>query len=418
MGDRLTKRRADAAKPDPDHPDREVLLWDGDLKGFGLRVTPKGVKSYVIQYRVGGGRGTSKRFTIGKHGSPYTPEAARKRAEELLRQAREGKDPAQARRAASEVPTLRTFSQEYVEKYGKVRKKPRTVAEDERLLKLHILPALGDKKLSQIAPEDAVKFHAGMKGTPVTANRCAALLNHIFNVAAEWGEVPKADNPFRSATRSSSQGIKKYKEEPRDRYLSSQELARLGDALRACEATEPPSAVAGIRLLLLTGARLNEIMTLEWSMVDFEQKCLRLPDSKTGRKQIALGAPVLELLKTLTQEDGNPFVLPGHRGGKHFVGIQHVWQRVRDKAKLPDVRLHDLRHSFASVAVAAGDSLYLVGKVLGHKQAATTERYAHAHGDPVRAVADRVAKRIASAMLGKKPRRASKVVKLVRKVTV
>jgi integrase len=406
VSERLTKRTVDAAKPDVD---REVLIWDGELKGFGLRITPKGVKSYVIQYRVGGGRGTSRRFTIGKHGSPYTPETARERAEELLRAAREGKDPAQARRAATEAPTLTQFSERYIVEYGEVRKKTRTVTEDERLLKLHIRPALGNRKLQDISSRDGARFHAGMKDTPVTANRCVALLSHIFNVAAKWGEVPEGHNPFR--------GIDKYDEKPRERYLKSQELARLGDALKACEGKEPAAAIVGIRLLLLTGARLSEILTLKWSMVDFERKCLQLPDSKTGRKDLVLGAPALAVLKKLVEEDGNTFVLAGHRKGQHFVGIQHVWQRVRAKAKLPDVRLHDLRHSFASVAVAGGESLYLVSKVLGHKQVATTERYAHAHGDPVRAVADRAAKRIAGAMLGKSRRRSAKVVKPRSKAT-
>jgi integrase len=400
VGDRLTKRTVDAARPRA----REALIWDGDLKGFGLRVTPAGVKSYVIQYRVGGGRGQSKRFTIGKHGSPYTPETARERAETLLRLAREGKDPAHARRAASEAPTLKTFSERYIAEYAKVRKKPRTVAEDERLLKLRVLPALGTRKLLKITDTDAIKFHSSMSGAPVAANRSAALAAHIYAIAAKWGEVPGGYNPFR--------GIEKFVEKARERYLTSQELARLGDALKACEGEEPPSALDGIRLLLLTGARLNEILTAEWRMVDFEQKCLRLPDSKTGKKVVPLGAPALELLKGLPREEENRFILPGHRGGKHFIGIQHVWQRVREKAKLPDVRLHDLRHSFASVAVASGDSLYLVGKVLGHKQSSTTERYAHAHGDPVRAVADRAARRIATAMSGKKKRTGANVAKL------
>ncbi len=196
--------------------------------------------------------------------------------------------------------------------------------------------------------------------------------------------------PSRSAADSAS---------PR-RASSAAELVRLDDALSAAEqdGTTSPYPIAAIRLLLLTGARKSEILTLRWEHVDFERKCLRLPQSKTGAKVIPLGDPSLELLADLPHQDGNPYVICGDKPGQHFVGLTKAWERIRRRAELDSVRLHDLRHSFASVAVAGGDSLYLIGKVLGHKQARTTERYAHLADDPLRAVADRTAGQIAQTM--------------------
>ena len=192
-----------------------------------------------------------------------------------------------------------------------------------------------------------------------------------------------------------------FKGEPKERFLSVSELAQLGEALESCEREGlNPTALAAIKLLIFTGARKSEILSLKWDWVDFERCCLRLPDSKTGAKVVPLGAPALELLASLPRFEGNDYVLASTKNDGHLVGLQKIWVQVRTKAELENVRIHDLRHSFASVAVAGGDSLYLVGKVLGHKQARTTEIYAHLHDDPVRAVADRTAKAIAAAMIG------------------
>ncbi|HEV2551130.1 MAG TPA: tyrosine-type recombinase/integrase [Stellaceae bacterium] len=388
---RINKRTVDALKP-PAKGEPERLVWDERLKGFGVRVTAQGIKSYVIQYRIGGRGARTRRFTIGRHGSPFTAETARDRAEKLLRQARDGIDPANLRHALNDMPTVKEVSERYLAEHAELRKKPRSVEEDRRNLRLHIWPELGSHRLSEITRWTALKFHAAMKERPTAANRCAALLSHIFSMAAspKWALLPEGHNPFRR--------IDKYPERKRERFLSGNELARLGDALAASDGKEHPSALAAIRLLLLTGARLSEILTLEWRMVDLERKCLRLPDSKTGRKVIPLGAPALKVLKHLGERRLNGYVLPGEREDRHFIGIQRPWQRVRSEAKLDDVRLHDLRHSFASVAAASGDSLFLIGKVLGHRQAATTERYSHIDLDPARAVADRTARQIATAM--------------------
>jgi integrase len=220
-------------------------------------------------------------------------------------------------------------------------------------------------------------------------------------MAEVWGERAPGSNPCRY--------VEKFRERKRERFLSAEELARLADALEQAEGNEPLSAVAAIRLLILTGCRLSEILSLRWEWVDSERGCLILPDSKTGAKTVPLGAPALRVLTELSWQEDSPYVLPAERGTGHFIGIQKPWQRIRGAARLNDVRLHDLRHSFASVAVSGGDSLYLVGKVLGHRQSRTTERYAHLKDDPLRAVADRTSGRIAAMMEGK---RAGKVVGL------
>jgi integrase len=395
MRGKITKRTVDATLPG----ERDVFLWDVDLKGFGLKVSPAGSKVYLVQYRLGGRKAPTQRYTIGKHGSPWTPDKAREEAVRLLGRVANEVDPTKERkaklaayRADVEAPTLAEFADRYIDEYAKPYKKLRTVEEDERNLRLHIKPTLGKLKLKDITPAHIAKFHAKGRDTPTNANRCRALLSHLFKMAEVWGERPPGSNPCRY--------VEKFGERKRERFISAEELARLADALERAEGKEPTSAIAAIRLLILTGCRLSEILSLRWQWIDFERGCLILPDSKTGAKTVPLGAPALRTLAELPRQEGSPYVLPAERGDGHFVGIQRPWQRVRGAAGLDDVRIHDLRHSFASIAVSGGDSLYLVGKVLGHRQSRTTERYAHLKDDPLRAVANRTSERIAAIMQG------------------
>jgi integrase len=189
-------------------------------------------------------------------------------------------------------------------------------------------------------------------------------------------------------------------------------LSRLGDALREAEQdkTCSPWVIAAIRLLTLTGARRNEILTLQWEHVSEEHESLFLPDSKTGRKAVHLSPPALALLQAIPRLEGNPYAICGERPGRHLVNIEKPWRRIRAAAKLDDVRLHDLRHSFASVAASGGQSLIVIGKMLGHSQPATTARYAHLADDPMKAASDAVGRHIASAMEG----RTSEVVDLAK----
>jgi len=253
--------------------------------------------------------------------------------------------------------------------------------------------------------QDIAKLHHELGDTPYQANRTLALLSKFFDWAEKRGLRPDGSNPCRH--------IEKYREGRRERFLSQAELARLGDTLREAEQVKScsPWVIAAVRLLTLTGARLNEILSLQWEHVSEEHECLMLPDSKTGRKAIHLNAPALALLQSIPRLEGNPFVICGERAGRHLVNIEKPWRRIRKAAKLDDVRLHDLRHSFASVAASGGQSLVVIGKMLGHSQPATTARYAHLADDPVKAASDAVGRHIAAAM---EAGRSSEIVDLAR----
>jgi integrase len=333
-------------------------------------------------------------------------------------------------------------SRRYLDEYSRPRKKRRSVEEEERLLKLHVLPELGSTKVRDVGKADVAKLHAAMASTPTAANRAIAMLSSMMTWAEKVGVRPDNSNPCRH--------VERFEEKARERLLKPIELARLGDALeravqpwsdaskaawreecaKQAEAAAVPQAeraawiksriprretaedwraIAAFRLLIFTGARLSEILTLRWDWIDTAQGAARLPDSKTGAKSLYLPAGALAVLAELPRFASNPYVLPGDRPGAYFVGIQKPWQRVRALAGLLDVRLHDLRHAFASVAVASGDSLFIVGKLLGHRQASTTERYAHLAPDPAKAVADRTAERLAD-MLRVKPREGASVI--------
>lgn len=399
---KITKRTIDALKPG----DKDAYLWDSELTGFGVKVTPAGTKTYLVQYRLGGRKGRSRRVTIGRHGSPWTADTARTEAKGLLGQVAARQDPAEARTRERRDPTVAELCDLYLAE-GCATKKVSTLATDKGRIERHIKPLMGRRKVRSITSADVRRFmqdvasgktaadiktkprgRAIVEGGKGAATRTIGLLGGLFSFAVEKGLRP--DNPVR--------GVKRFGDGSRERFLSAAELARLGDALIAAEReNESPFVVAAIRLLVLTGARKSEILTLQWKHVDTERSCLRLPDSKTGAKVIPLGAAALEALSGIPRIENNPYVLPGS-DGRHFVGLQKAWERIRERAGLEDVRLHDLRHSFASVAVSGGDSLYLVSKVLGHRQVSTTQRYAHLSDDPLRAVAGRTSSQIAAAM--------------------
>jgi integrase len=218
------------------------------------------------------------------------------------------------------------------------------------------------------------------------------MISKMFNLAEMWGLRPDGSNPRKH--------IKKYPEEKRERFLSPSELKRVGEVLREMEqeGIELPSSIAAARLLMLTGCRLGEIMTLKWDHVDIAGKALRLPDSKTGAKVVHLGKPAVEVLEKIERVDGNPWVIVGAKPGARLTDLQPFWRRVRARAGLKDVRIHDLRHTFASTAVASGQGLSMIGKLLGHTQVQTTARYAHLAADPVKTAADQVAGSIAAAL--------------------
>lgn len=399
---RLSLRTVNAAAPG----DRDVFLWDEDLKGFGLKVTKSGAKIYVAQGRI---NGRPKRYTIGRHGSPWTPELARTEAEDALYAMSKGIDPTEAKRKARADLSVTELVDLYF-KEGCGTKKASTIAVETGLAERHVKPRLGKRMLKALTRADLEKFLADVaagktkanvktkargraivKGGQGTANRTMDLIASMLAFAVTRELRP--DNPAR--------GVRKFKPKVRERFLSPKELADLGTALSAALSEgENRYAVDAIRLLMLTGCRKSEILTLRWDWVDTTHAVLRLPDSKTGSKTVPLGAPALEILAGLPRGDGNPHVFPSTTGKGHLVGIQKIWSRIRAKAGLAEVRLHDLRHSYASVGASGGDSLYVIGKLLGHNQQRTTQRYAHLADDPVKAAADRISNAIAAAMRG------------------
>jgi len=383
---KLTKRFVDALKS---AEEREVLVWDEIVKGFGLRLYPGGAKGYLVQYR---SKGRTRRLALGRHGV-LTPEQARRLAQDALARVRAGEDPAQDRRQAAHAPTVAALAERYLAEHARTKKKRSSAETDARNLRLHVLPKLGRRLVADVSRAEISALHHAMRATPGAANRVLALVSKMFSLAERWGLRPDASNPARH--------VERFPERKMERFLSARELARLGDALAELEQArvEPVQVVAAGRPLLLTGARRGEILGLEWEHVDFDAACLRLPDSKEGgAKVIPLGAHALDVLARLPHR--SRWVLPTTAGDRP-VSLSKPWDRIRKRAGLDDVRLHDLRHSFASVGVAGGDSLFIVGSILGHKRASTTERYAHLSDDPRRAAMDRIGARIAAAMDGK-----------------
>jgi integrase len=250
------------------------------------------------------------------------------------------------------------------------------------------------KKVVAVTRADIASLHHAMRATPGAANRVLSLLSKMFTLAEQWGLRPEGSNPVRH--------IQRYRERRFDRFLSAEELARLGEVLAEAERTqrEYASVIAAIRLLIFTGARLSEILELRWQQVDFNHACLRLPDSKSGAKLVHLSPPALEVLYGIECHESNPYVIVGREPCSHLVNLRKPWSRIRARAGLPDVRIHDLRHSFASVGAALGLSLPIIGKMLGHNHASTTQRYAHLAADPVKDAVDKIGATIAVALRG------------------
>jgi integrase len=270
--------------------------------------------------------------------------------------------------------------------------KQSTACEYKRAVELFINPALGPYRISDVLRADVARFHHELRDRPYQANRALGVLSKMFNLAEQWGLRPDGSNPCRH--------VKKYREHKKERYLTMPELQRLGAALTTAQRqqTESPFVTAAIGLLVLTGARLNEILTLKWDYVDLAEAVLRLPDSKTGAKLIYLNDAAVNLLRAMPRMAGNPYVIAGKKAGSRLINLQKPWRRLRAQAGLNDVRIHDLRHSFASVGAGAGMSLPVIGKLLGHSQPVTTARYAHLAADPVRAASNQIGDRITAAM--------------------
>ena len=385
---KITKRLVDAAEP----RDKPYTIYDGQVPGFGIRVQPGGTKTYVVLYRFAHHR---RCVSLGHHGVT-TPEQARTSAINILARVRNGEDPAARRQSGGHVTTVSGLAKRFDEEHIAVRLKLSSARSYRDNLRRHVLPAIGKLRAAEVTRADVAKLHHDLRHSRYQANRSLALMSKMFNLAEVWGVRPGHSNPC--------WGIKKYPEEKRERFLSGNELARLGETLRECEESrESQSTVNLIRLLLLTGCRLNEILTLKWEhVVDLENNALHLPDSKTGERTVHIGAAALECLAGIERIDDNPWVITGQLSSSHLVNPGKPWRRIRARAGLDDVRIHDLRHTFASMAVSSGEGLPMIGKLLGHTQIQTTARYAHLFNEPVKQAAGNISSSSIAAALGPK----------------
>lgn len=398
MRAKITKRSADATRDQAATAGKPIVLFDTEQSGFVLKASPSGNRTYQFRYRMGG-RGTPLRtYTIARHGD-ITPEQARRQAQALLGDVRKGIDPAaqKATRAAEArgAVTLAAVAADFLDVHVRAKRKPSTIAEYERLLRALILPSLGARRFGEISSSDIERWHHGMRTTPYQANRALAVLSKIMSWGGSRGHR-QGDNPCRP--------VERFKELPRKRYLSPAEIARVGEAIRALEDNGglSPHIAAFFRVLLLTGMRKDELRLLEWRRVDFARAVIVLGDSdaKGGARDVPMSAPVMQVLSSLPRLKGNDFVFIGKRVGRPVVNVSKAWARVLGAAGIDRARIHDLRHTAASVGVAAGVSLTLIGGVLGHKSHQTTARYAHLSDDPVRASSEEIAYRIAQALGG------------------
>jgi integrase len=376
----ITKRLVDAL----DASAKDYVMWDDKLKGFGIKVTPKGKKIYLLKCRMK--TGLQRKYTLGAHGA-ITCEQGRKLAQDYLYQISQGIDPSESYNKPTDT-SLASLCDRYFTDYALVHKKSSSIKNNRTYIERYIKPKIGSLMVSSITRNDIIEFHKELKNSPIQANRVVKMLSKVFSLSEEWNLRPENTNPARN--------IRMYPENKRERFLSLDEIRRLMSALDECEADKTVSihACAMFRLLLLTGARLREIMHARWEWVDMQRGTLSLPDSKTGAKVIYLSSHALNVLHKVPKVASNPFIIVGRDEGKPLNSERKQWLRICERAGLQDVRIHDLRHSFASLAVLGGVPLYHVGKALGHRQASTTERYAHLADDPVRAVAEMIGEAI------------------------
>jgi len=409
---RITKRTADALKPNSG----EFMLWDDKVSGFGVRVRPTGTKSYVVVYRAGAGRGAPvRRYTIAAVGK-ITPERARARAKDILGSVAHGHDPASQKTTERGTPTVAELADKFMTDHVHAKRKTGTAEFYRDIFDRLVKPALGTTKADKLARLQVGKLHSSLAETPFQANRVLAAIGSMYAFAGRAGIVPEGTAPAR--------GIEKFKESRRERFLTTDELERLGGAIREAETTGVPwtvdetkpnakhvpkakrstkitlTAAAAVRLLLFTGCRLREILHLRWDYVDIERGCLFLPDSKSGRKTVVLNAPSLAVLNAL--ERFGSYVVPGDDPEKPRHDLKRPWDAVTNRAGLTGVRIHDLRHTYASFGAGGGLGLPIIGRLLGHSQVATTARYAHLDNDPLRRASEVIAGQLSAALDGKR----------------
>jgi integrase len=320
---RLTKRSVDALKAES----KDYFVWDAILVGFGVRVLASGTKTYQIQYRKGG---RTRRSSIGRHGV-VTVDQARTTAKEMLGQVAGGHDPIEEIALERMALNVADLCDRFIEVHVDLHLKPSTARDYRSTIRRMIKPALGRFKVSDVARKDIANLHYQHRDTPIQANRMLSVLSKLFNMAELWGLRLDGTNPCRH--------VPKFKENRRERFLSQEEIQRLGDILQRCDedGSETPHVVAAFRLLLLTGCRLSEIQTARWEYVT--ERGLELRDSKVGKRCIPLPAAARNVLAKLPRTVGNSYIIEGKLPDTHITDLQHPWRRIREKAGLDDVRI-------------------------------------------------------------------------------
>lgn len=366
---KITKKYVESLKS---QDGKEIFIWDTELKGFGVRIWPSGKKTYLVQYRNEFNR--TRRRKIGTHGS-ITTEQARDQAKIILGSIAKGEDPSAEHRNKRLERKISELCSAYLELHAKPHKNVVSYIEDERRINNVILPRFGMMKLSELKSVDLQALHNEFSVLPYKANRLLSLLTKMFNLAIQWEWIDS--NPTR--------GISPYKEQPRTRWLNEQELSRLWKVLNLYE-TQSISNI--IKLLLLTGARSHEVLKATWDQFDLDKAVWTKPSHTTKQQKMEhcpLSLSALNIIKKLNEVKADSVHLfPGKIPGKPLQTIKKSWATIRNRANLSDVRLHDLRHTYASHLVSSGLSLSIVGKLLGHTQASTTQRYAHLADEPLR----------------------------------
>ena len=391
---KLTKRTVDSLSV----PSGDAVFWDRDLPGFGIRVYSSGRKVWCVQVRKPSGK--LKREGLGPLGK-LTPDGARKKAAEIIDRLKRGL-PAEPVTEVLE-PTVSELAERYIENHVRVNCKRNTVLSYVRTIKQHILPRLGNVRLSELDRSHVSDLHGSLRDRPAQANLSVRVLSGMLRAAEKWGLVEPGRNPCRT--------VRRYREEPRERFLTPEEYIKLGAVLAEAESEGSiyPSSVAAIRLLMLTGCRKQEVLSLRWDDIDRSAGKIRVRDGKTGSRQVPLTPAVEVVLDSVqsnhstSRSNGNPWVIPGKAGGKGGLkGLDRIWRDLRERAGLSDVRIHDLRHSYASMGLALGEGLPFIGKLLGHRKVKTTARYAHLMLDAEKASAARIGTSLGSFLLQEK----------------
>ena len=379
---RLTKRIVARLMP----ADKDAIFWDGDLAGFGVRVHATGRKLFIVQSR---GPAGLKRVTLGPVGGD-TIETYRREAAVVIDRIKRGQDPRPPEPAPE--PSVADLAARCVDARFGVRCKPATAKHYKMALDRHVLPVLGTMALSEVGPKEAAALHHRMRDMPAMANRAVWVLSRLFVMAETWEMVPPGRNPCRH--------VRYYREKSRERFLSPDEFRRLGAALRSYEARGKTQAlaVAALRLLMLTGCRMGEVLSLRWDDVDRTSSVLRLRDGKTGPRMVPLTDPVLAVLDGLERVGDVRWVIRSRSDGR-LTGLFSYWQHIRKDAGLEDVRVHDLRHSYALRALALGEGLTVIGRLLGHSKVETTAKYAHLVRDAEKAAAARTGDSIGAQLM-------------------